>query len=131
MLRSRLADVRIANQLTRDVFVEVWRTAKRFDPARHHVVTWILSIAVELLNRHLQPSSPTGVVAQARPSAQRATERALLSLPAMQQRALVLTRLHGLTPAQAADRMGLSTLDVETRITAGLDLITAQLAIAR
>ena len=40
-----LRDPAMSEEVTQEVFVELWRTAARFDPARASVSTWAVTIA--------------------------------------------------------------------------------------
>ena len=45
LVRRVLRDPAQAEEVTQEVFVEVWRTATRFDPLKGSVRTWILTMA--------------------------------------------------------------------------------------
>src|SRR5215468_9957708 len=45
LIRRITRDPALAEEVTQDALVEVWRTASRFDPERGSAVGWILSIA--------------------------------------------------------------------------------------
>ena len=45
MVRRVVHDPQLAEDVTQEVFVEVWRTAARFDPARGSAISWLLTVA--------------------------------------------------------------------------------------
>lgn len=45
MARRVVRDPSIAEEVTQEVFLEVWRTATRYDPAKASAKTWMLTIA--------------------------------------------------------------------------------------
>lgn len=45
MARRVVRDPSIAEEVTQEVFLEVWRTATRYDPTRASAKTWMLTIA--------------------------------------------------------------------------------------
>lgn len=45
LVRRIVQDPRIAEEVTGDVFFQIWRQAGRYDPARGHPLGWILTIA--------------------------------------------------------------------------------------
>ena len=51
-----------ADDAVQDVFIRLWQTADRFDPARAKLVTWVMLIArrhlIDRLRRHLSSKTP-------------------------------------------------------------------------
>src|SRR6058998_2426396 len=130
-----------AEDLVQDVFLAVWRNARRFDPERGTVRAWVLQITHyrllnELRHRNRQPDivpDPEGLVladlpasdpgpAEATWEQHRRTvlKSALDELPPSQREALSLAFLEDLTHEQVAAELGLPLGTAKTRIRAGL-----------
>ncbi len=45
LVRRLLVDAAQAEEVTQDVFLEIWQTATRFDPERGNAVAWLLTLA--------------------------------------------------------------------------------------
>lgn len=135
-----------AEDVTQDVFVQVWRQADRFDPARGSVVGWMLTItrarAIDVLRRRgTRPTSVGDVTAfdtsDDTPGqdmqiawAQRTREvrTALESLPLLQRLAVELAFFDGLTHAQIAEQLDVPLGTVKTRVRHGLLRLRDRLA---
>ena len=135
-----------AEDVTQDVFVQVWRQADRFDPARGSVVGWMLTItrarAVDVLRRRgTRPASVGDVTAfdtsDDTPGqdmqiawAQRTREvrTALESLPLLQRLAVELAFFEGLTHSQIAEQLDVPLGTVKTRVRHGLLRLRDRLA---
>src|SRR5437667_2448552 len=130
-----------AEDLVQDVFLAVWRNARRFDPERGTVRAWVLQITHfrllnELRRRSRQPEimpDPEGLVladlpasdpgpAEATWEQHRRTvlKSALDELRRPQREALSLAFLDDLTHEQVAAELGLPLGTAKTRIRAGL-----------
>lgn len=137
MLRDRAS----ADELAEDVFVEIWRRAPQFDPARGGLATWIATIArsrgidrIRARQRqgHVQlgdDDQPVGAITA--PSIDPAAgviagedrsriERALRRLGADQREALELAYFHGLTQTEIAARLSRPLGTVKTHMRQGL-----------
>jgi RNA polymerase sigma-70 factor, ECF subfamily len=137
VVRRVLRDPSQAEEVTQEVFVEIWRQAARFDSARGSVRTWAVTIAhrravdrvrSEQSHRDRQVSVAAATVdAPASPEdgaletddRQRA-RAAMATLPPQQREALELAFYDGLTHVQIADRLGVALGTVKTRIRDGL-----------
>src|SRR5438552_300894 len=130
-----------AEDLVQEVFLAVWRNARRFDPERGTVRAWVLQITHyrllnELRHRNRQPDivpDPEGLVLADLPAndpgpAEATWEQhrravlksALDELPPSQREALSLAFLEDLTHEQVAAELGLPLGTAKTRIRAGL-----------
>jgi len=137
-----------AEDLVQEVFLAVWRNARRFEPERGTVRAWILQITHfrllnELRRRSRQPEvvpDPDGVVLASLPGSfpepaevtweqhRRAVlTSALDELPAPQREALSLAFLDDLTHEQVAAELGLPLGTAKTRIRTGLQRLRATL----
>src|SRR5881628_2638391 len=137
-----------AEDLVQEVFLAVWRNARRFDPERGTVRAWILQITHyrllnELRRRSRQPEvmpDPEGLVladlpasdpgpAEATWEQHRRTvlKAALDELPRPQREALSLAFLEDLTHEQVAAELGLPLGTAKTRIRAGLQKLRGTL----
>src|SRR5436190_2052701 len=130
-----------AEDLVQEVFLAVWRNARRFDPERGTVRAWVLQITHyrllnELRHRNRQPDivpDPEGLVLADLPASdpgpaeatweqhRRAVLRSALDeLPPPQREALSLAFLEDLTHEQVAVELGVPHGPLKTRIRAGL-----------
>ena len=135
-----------AEDVTQEVFVQVWRQADRFDPARGSVVGWLLTIAraraIDVVRRRGTRPAPAGNIAALDTSddapaqdvqiewAQRAegVRTALESLPLLQRLAVELAFFDGLTHAQIAEQLEVPLGTVKTRVRLGLLRLRDRLA---
>jgi RNA polymerase sigma-70 factor (ECF subfamily) len=137
VVRRVLRDPSQAEEVTQEVFVEMWRQASRFDPARGSARTWAVVIAhrravdrVRSEQSHRDRQNTVGAAAVESPATPeddaievdegRRAKAALETLPAPQREALELAFYDGLTHVQIADRLGVALGTVKTRIRDGL-----------
>src|SRR5437870_11195870 len=137
-----------AEALVQEVFLAVWRNARRFDPERGTVRAWVLQIThFRLLNklrrRSRQPEvvpDPEGLVLADLPASdpgpveatweqhrRTVLKSALDELPPPQREALSLAFLDDLTHEQVAAELGLPLGTAKTRIRAGLRKLRGRL----
>ncbi len=129
-----LRDAVLAQEVTQDVFLAVWRGAREFDPARGSARTWILSVAhhksVDAVRRSrrnptvpLSDTIPSDAdvieAAQARVDAGR-VRQALDALSIDQRAAIVLAYYGGYTQREIAQRLGVPLGTIKTRMRDGL-----------
>jgi len=133
-----LRDPAQAEEVTQEVYLEVFRRAAGFDPARGSALAWILTLAhrravdrvrssqsqsdrdVAYESRaNTQEPDPTGEAALATLEAQR-VRTALEQLSERQAEAIRLAYLDGLTQTQVADRLGIPLGTAKTRLRDGL-----------
>lgn len=127
-----------AEEVTQEAFLEVWRTASRFDPARGSAVGWLLTIvhrksvdrvrSAEAASRRdtayhhdNQPVAhdATAEAAEASMEAHR-VRSALDDLTAVQREALELAYFGGYTHTEVATMLDLPVGTAKTRIRDGL-----------
>ncbi|VVJ17697.1 RNA polymerase sigma-70 factor [Amycolatopsis camponoti] len=127
-----------AEEVTQEVLLEIWRKAAQFDPARAKVTTWALTIAhrravdrvrseqsardredrVDLLDVR-QPYDD--VVETALSTEDHSEVRAAMSaLTELQRESLLLAYYHGLTCREVAEKLGVATGTVKTRMRDGM-----------
>jgi RNA polymerase sigma-70 factor (ECF subfamily) len=124
-----------AEDLVQDVFMEVWRRADAYDPARGTVRTWLL---VRLRSRALdrlrsataRREVPTEDVAPNRAAPEvedpslvpdrRAVREALAQLPDDQRQVLELAYFQGMSSSEIAERMGSPIGTVKSRTAAAM-----------
>ncbi len=127
-----------AEEVVQESFLEVWRTATRYDPRRAAPERWILTIvrtrAIDRLRQHgarqrmsesisREPSPPPASSADARVSEAREARRlreALAQLPAAQREVLEQAYDQGLTQSEIASATGTPLGTVKTRMRIGM-----------
>ncbi len=138
-----VADAQVAEDVTQDVFLRVWRRPESFDLSRGKFVTWLLSVA---RNRSIDERrsqgrrlrhevAPAAEAEDVLPSTderddpalatvladeRRAVRRALEVLPAEQKLAIQLAYFGGLTQQEIADQLSTPLGTVKTRIRLGM-----------
>ena len=118
-----------AEEVTQEVFVELWRTASRFDPARGAARSWIMTYAhrravdrVRSAERAARRDDLAGRRDQGRPYDQvgEQVRRSLDALTDVQREAVVLAYYGGYTSREIAERLGVPSGTVKTRLRDGL-----------
>lgn len=130
-------DPAMSEEVTQEIFLEAWRTAARFDPARGSVAAWLSTMArrravdrvrteqsqrnrVDELDR--QPvqgrTEPADEVISSMESARVRT--ALATLPDDQRQVIEMCFFDGLSHSDVADRLDLPLGTVKGRVRGGL-----------
>ena len=127
-----------AEEVTQEVFVELWRRSPRFDPARGTARSWIMTCAHrravdrvrsaeraarrdDLAGRRDQGRPYDEVVEQVETSLQREhVRRSLDVLTDLQREAVVLAYYGGYTHREIAELLGVPSGTVKTRLRDGL-----------
>jgi RNA polymerase sigma-70 factor (ECF subfamily) len=127
-----------AEEVTQEEFVELWRTAPRFDPARGTARSWIMTCAHrravdrvrsaeraarrdDLAGRRDQGRPYDEVVEQVETSLEREhVRRGLDVLTDLQREAVVLAYYGGYTHREIAELLGVPSGTVKTRLRDGL-----------
>lgn len=138
LIRRLVRDPARAEEVTQEVFVELWRTATRFDPARGSVHGWALTVAhrraVDRVrseqassDRERRAAAESGtppydeVVEQVTTSLEREQVRnCLRSLTDLQREAVTLAYYGGYTYREVADLLDANLATVKTRMRDGL-----------
>jgi RNA polymerase sigma factor (sigma-70 family) len=139
LARRILTEETLAQDVVQEVFLSLWRDARRFDPGRGTVATYLLSMthhrAVDVVRREENlrrwRTSDEGLELEADPKARvedevEASERraevrsALAELPAAQREALLLAYFGGYTQREVAVLVGVPLGTVKTRMAAGM-----------
>lgn len=143
-IKRVLRDPAMSEEVTQEVFVEIWQHASRFDAERASVTTWALTMArrraVDRVRREQSQRNRIDALA-----GQRADETpepddavvagldgdivrsALATLPDDQRDVLVLSFIDGLAHADIAERLGLPLGTVKGRVRGGLRKLRAAL----
>ena len=146
LARRILTEETLAQDVVQEVFLSLWRDARRFDAGRGTVATYLLSMthhrAVDVVRREENlrrwRTSDEGLELEADPkvrvedevltSERRAEVRsALQELPAAQREALLLAYFGGYTQREVAALVGLPLGTVKTRMAAGMRKMKAAL----
>ncbi|MCM2255695.1 MAG: sigma-70 family RNA polymerase sigma factor [Vicinamibacteria bacterium] len=124
-----LRDRAEAEEVLQEVFLQAWRQAGRYDPARGSVTSWLAVIArsrsLDRLRRRAarreapEDAIPVGVE-MPRTAEAIAVRDALQALPPPQRRALELAYYEGLTQVEIAERTGLPLGTIKTRMRTAL-----------
>lgn len=134
-----LADRQLAEEVTLDVFMQVWRRADTYEPRRGKAASWLLTIARSraldaLRARRARTRHEEEFPVDLRVAADgldpllahNATDRgervrsAIASLPEDQRRAIELAYFPGLSHSEIAARLGLPLGTIKTRIRLGM-----------
>jgi RNA polymerase sigma-70 factor (ECF subfamily) len=131
-----LQDPQLSEECVQDVFVELWRSANRFDPARARPSTWLYAIArnraIDALRRRarrpvpqadVEPagSSPDTVdLVSAADEAIRVAE-AMATLQPAQLEVVQLVYFDGLSHTEVAGKLGLPLGTVKSRLRLAVD----------
>jgi RNA polymerase sigma factor (sigma-70 family) len=139
LARRILTEETLAQDVVQEVFLSLWRDARRFDPGRGTVATYLLSMthhrAVDVVRREenlrrwrtsdegleLAPDPKARVEDEVEASERRAEVRsALAELPAAQREALLLAYFGGYTQREVAALVGVPLGTVKTRMAADM-----------
>jgi RNA polymerase sigma-70 factor (ECF subfamily) len=139
LARRILTEETLAQDVVQEVFLSLWRDARRFDPGRGTAATYLLSMthhrAVDVVRREeklrrwrtsdegleLEPDPKARVEDEVEASERRAEVRsALAELPAAQREALLLAYFGGYTQREVAALVGVPLGTVKTRMAAGM-----------
>jgi RNA polymerase sigma-70 factor, ECF subfamily len=139
LARRILTEETLAQDVVQEVFLSLWRDARRFDAGRGTVATYLLSMthhrAVDVVRREenlrrwrtsdegleLAPDPKARVEDEVEASERRNEVRAALAeLPVAQREALLLAYFGGYTQREVAALVGVPLGTVKTRMAAGM-----------
>src|SRR5438270_13595668 len=137
----------IAEDVTQEAFLSIWRSRLRYEPERGSVRSWVLGIVhhrtIDALRRNLvhdrRRTSAEGIeerheapertdVEAARREEARTVRAALETLPEQQNRVIELAYFGGFTHTQIAEMLNLPVGTVKGRMRLGLDKLHRELA---
>jgi len=139
-----LRDPAMSEEVTQEVFVEVWTHAARFDPEKSSVSTWAVTIgrrrAIDRVRKEQSQRNRVEQLARNRPEVAALTDeaavtriegqrvqRALADLPPDQREVIELAFIEGLSHSTIADRLGLPLGTVKGRVRGGLQRLGSAL----
>jgi RNA polymerase sigma factor (sigma-70 family) len=138
-----LRDPALAEDAVQEAFLQVWRSAGTFDPARAKAAAWVLTFvhrrAVDLVRREerrrTEPAeaapTPTGPGADEdadRRSKREVVQEALRRLPPEQREAIELAYYGGYTQSELAERLDEPLGTIKSRMFTGLQSLRGLLA---
>lgn len=148
LVRRVLVDPAQAEEVTQDVYLELWQTAPRFDSDRGAAMGWLLTIAHRRAVDRVRATQssrdrdarvaardaevPTDTVAETvevRVEHERAHE-ALASLPDAQRECVELAYYGGLTQSEISDRLGVPLGTVKTRLRDGMTRLRDRMGVS-
>lgn len=138
MARRVLCDPGFAEETTQEVYLQVWRTASTFDPAKGSAVSWLMmlthrravdrvrseqahterEIAFEIRNQHPKFDQVSEAVIDC--LEQRTVHHCLDTLTPTQLESVVLAYYGGYTYRQVAAHLGVAVPTIKSRIRDGL-----------
>jgi RNA polymerase sigma-70 factor (ECF subfamily) len=139
-----LRDPAQSEEVTQEVFVELWSTAARFDPSRANVTTWAVTIArrraIDRVRKEQSQRDRVEQLSRRRPDtaslidddvvasldAERVS-RALAELPGDQRQVIELAFLEGWSHSAIAASLGLPLGTVKGRVRSGLQRLGSRL----
>lgn len=154
LARSILRDSRDAEEVVSDTFVQAWRNAASFDPARGTLGAWLIAIArsraldrrrsgrrrERIRDREERRIASFTTAEGAENPSEAAVSRAevagtvgpaLAALPPEQRRAIELAYLGGLTHREIAEALNVPLGTVKTRIRSGMQALRDRLVTDR
>jgi RNA polymerase sigma factor (sigma-70 family) len=135
-------DSSLAEDAVQDAFLNVWRSADRFEAGRAKASTWVLTFvhrrAVDLVRREErrrtereeaapEPAGPGADEDADRRSKREIVQAALSRLPAEQREAIELAYYGGYTQSELAERLGEPLGTIKSRMFTGLQRLRALL----
>src|SRR2546428_2948400 len=136
LLRRMLRDVDEAAEVLQEVFWELWRAAREYDPRRGSPEAWVtvrarsrgIDRVRSVRRREEMFVAPLGETAAATPETggnpvedREMAEGVLRELPAEQREVIALAYLQGMTQSEIAARLGLPLGTVKTRMRLGME----------
>ena len=143
-IKRVLRDPAMSEEVTQEVFVELWRTAARFDPQRASVATWVVTLArrraVDRVRREQSQRDRIERAGHHRPDAAaepddmvitsldtERVQRALADLPDDQRRVIEMAFIDGDSHATIAELLDIPLGTVKGRVRGGLKRLSGRL----
>jgi RNA polymerase sigma-70 factor (ECF subfamily) len=139
---SIVHDTQLADEITQDSFVRLWRHAAGFDPLRGSVQAWLMRIVHNLCVDALRVRRPAAVdpfslfgLVDGAPDPQLASDslqlirRACVGVPPEQVRSVLLAAVYGYSAQQISEQDGIPLGTAKTRIRLGLEKLRTGLAL--
>jgi len=144
VVKRVLRDPAMSEEVTQEIFVEIWTSIRRFDPTRASLSTWAVTIArrraVDRVRREQSQRNriealgnqrdidETGVDDDVVATAEAARVRlAVASLPDDQREVIELAFIEGCAHGAIAERLGIPLGTVKGRVRGGLKRLRGQL----
>jgi RNA polymerase sigma-70 factor (ECF subfamily) len=147
LARRIVGDSQVAEDVTQEAFLSVWRSGARFDPARGSVRSWTLGIVrnrgIDALRRSAGPAPKLDLDDEAaletQPSVEftdseairreraNAIRGVLRELPSDQSQVIVLAYFGGFTHSEIADMLEMPLGTVKGRMRLGLEKVRTRL----
>ena len=146
LARYMLRDTTLAEEVTQDIFVNLWLKASSYNPQRGKPKSWFMSIAhhriIDVLRSRKRRAQSTNEVAHElldlHPSSGPGTEelayrnlardsilKALAGLPPEQREVIVLAYFEGYSQSEIAAKLGQPLGTVKTRVRLGMQKLRA------
>lgn len=143
LARRMVQNTAMAEEVTQDIFLKVWRQAEQWDPAKGKLISWMLTItrytAIDRLRKEQRrpdlSAAPLDLVSGTLSVNARvddslwqdgqALRRLLGELPDDQREAIELAFFQGLTHTMIAEALSLPLGTVKTRVRLGLQKLRA------
>jgi RNA polymerase sigma-70 factor (ECF subfamily) len=139
-----LRDPAMSEEVTQEVFVELWTSAVRFDATRGGVSTWAITIArrraIDRVRSEQSQRNRIEQLGHRRPDVEASTDdavvasldaervaRALSELPPDQRQIIQLAFIEGFSHSDIADQLGLPLGTVKGRVRGGLQRLSGKL----
>lgn len=147
-IKRVLRDPAMSEEVAQEVFIELWRTAERFDPQRASVSTWAVTVArrraVDRVRREQSqrdriqrsailrttPNESPGDTVVASLEAER-VGRALAELPEDQRVVIEMAFIDGDSHSDIAERLGVPLGTVKGRVRLGLRKLNGKLGASK
>jgi RNA polymerase sigma-70 factor (ECF subfamily) len=148
LVRRLLKDFAQSEEVTQEIFLEVWQSATRYDPGKGGAVTWILTMAhrravdrvrsaqsarvrdIRIGIRDL-PAEYDQVAESVEISVEHErVEKALSRLTELQRQAITLAYYGGLSHSEVAERLSIPIGTVKTRLRDGMIRLRDELGVA-
>ncbi len=147
LVRRLIVDPAQAEEVTQDVYLEIWQTAPRFDPARGSALAWMFTLAhrravdrirsaqaardrdLRIGARDLDvPVDTVAETVEVRVEHERVQE-ALADLSQLQRECVALAYYDGLTQREIAERLEVPLGTVKTRLRDGMIRLRSALGV--